>query len=112
MSNSVQQSFPDTDQRLAQGLKALAHPARLAIVRLLAERNECVCGDIVDDLPLAQSTVSQHLKALKEAGLVRGTIEGRSTCYCLDPEALSNLEADLAALFDDLDLSSFPNSCC
>lgn len=105
-------SFADADQRLAQGLKALAHPARLAIVRLLAERDECVCGDIVDDLPLAQSTVSQHLKALKEAGLVQGTVEGRRTCYCLDPEALSDLEKDLASLFDDLDCSSLPDNCC
>jgi ArsR family transcriptional regulator len=102
----------DTDWGLAESLKALAHPARLAIVRLLAERDECVCGDIVDDLPLAQSTVSQHLKALKEAGLVRGTIEGRTTCYCLDPEAMQALNEDVSAFFDELSLSPDAKNCC
>ena len=105
-------SFSDAQTRLAQRLKALAHPARLAIVQLLAERDECVCGEIVDDLPLAQSTVSQHLKALKEAGIVQGTVEGRSTCYCLDPSVLSELQGTLEAFFDDLDLSPPTNTCC
>ncbi len=104
-------SFSTRQQRLAEGAKALAHPARLAIVRLLAERDECICGEIVDDLPLAQSTVSQHLKVLKEAGLVRGTIEGRRTCYCLDPDALLALKADLGAFFEDLDLSTSATAC-
>ncbi|MFB6273996.1 MAG: ArsR/SmtB family transcription factor [Salinibacter sp.] len=112
MSASTAQSFTDEEQRLAAGIKALAHPARLAIVRLLAEHEECICGEIVDDLPLAQSTVSQHLKALKEAGLVQGTVEGRRTCYCLDPDALAALEEDLSAFFDTLALSSFPSDCC
>ena len=105
-------SFSDAQCQLAQGLKALAHPARLAIVRLLAERDECICGEIVDDLPLAQSTVSQHLRALKEAGLVQGSIEGRRTCYCLEPEAMSALGDDLDALFDTLNFSSHPTNCC
>ena len=104
--------MPEVDGRLPFWLKALAHPARLAIVRLLAERDECVCGEIVDDLPLAQSTVSQHLKALKEAGIVQGTVEGRSTCYCLDPSVLSELQGTLEAFFDDLDLSPPTNTCC
>lgn len=112
MSVSAEQSFPNGHQSLARRLKALGHPARLAIVQILAEREECICGEIVDDLALAQSTVSQHLKALKEAGLVRGTIEGRRTCYCLDPEALSALDEDLAGFFDALDLSSSPTTCC
>lgn len=111
MPTTADSSFADTDRRLAQTLKALAHPARLSIARLLAERDECVCGEIVDDLPLAQSTVSQHLKVLKEAGLVQGTVEGRRTCYCLDPEVLSALEADLDGFFDALDLSS-SSPCC
>lgn len=106
MPTTADASFSKTDRRLADRLKALAHPARLAIVRLLAERDECVCGEIVDDLPLAQSTVSQHLKALKKAGLVQGTIEGRRTCYCLDPEALSALVQDLDVFFRTLDRSS------
>jgi len=112
MSPATDVAFSDTDRRLAQHLKALAHPARLAIVRLLAERDECVCGEIVDDLPLAQSTVSQHLKALTEAGLVQGTIDGRRTCYCLDPEALVALEEDLGGFFDDLDLAAYADDCC
>ncbi len=111
MSVTADASFSDTDRRLADTLKALAHPARLAIVRLLAERDECVCGEIVDDLPLAQSTVSQHLKALKEAGLVQGTVEGRRTCYCLDPGAVAALRDDLDAFFDDVDPSSLSPSC-
>lgn len=102
MPTSAESSFTQSDRRLADRLKALGHPARLAIVRLLAERDECVCGTIVDDLPLAQSTVSQHLKALKEVGLVRGTVEGRQTCYCVDPEALLALREELSTFFDDL----------
>jgi ArsR family transcriptional regulator len=105
-------SFSAAQTQLAHQMKALAHPARLAIVRLLAERDECVCGEIVDDLPLAQSTVSQHLKALKEAGLVQGTVEGRSTCYCLDPEAVSALQDEIGAFFGGLSLSELPSDCC
>jgi ArsR family transcriptional regulator len=105
-------SFSDTQVRLAGRLKALAHPARLAIIEILAERDECVCGEIVTDLPLAQSTVSQHLKALKEAGLVQGTVEGRSTCYCLDPEVLSALEEEVGAFFEGLSLTEpSPDHC-
>lgn len=105
-------SFSDPETQLARGFKALAHPARLAIVRLLAERDECVCGEIVDDLPLAQSTVSQHLKALKEAGLVQGTIEGRRTCYCLDPEAVARLVEDQDAFFESIEYSSRSATSC
>jgi ArsR family transcriptional regulator len=112
MATRTDGSFSAPQTQLAGRLKALAHPARLAIVRLLAERDECVCGEIVDDLPLAQSTVSQHLKALKEAGLVQGTIEGRSTCYCLDPEAVSALKDELGAFFEALSGSNLPSDCC
>jgi ArsR family transcriptional regulator len=79
-------------------LRAIAHPARYRIVRLLAQRQACVTGELVDELPLAQSTVSEHLKVLKDAGIVRGTIEGPNTCYCLDPEALRWLKREFAAL--------------
>jgi ArsR family transcriptional regulator, arsenate/arsenite/antimonite-responsive transcriptional repressor len=89
---------------LADQLKALAHPARLEILRVLASRRRCVCGQLVEVMPLAQATVSQHLKILKEAGLIRGEIEGRNSCYCLDPrgiaavrEALEDLLGELAA---------------
>ncbi len=90
--------FPEADQRLADVAKALGHPARIAILRLLAKRGTCICGEIVEDLPLSQSTVSQHLKALKEAGLIRGEIEGPRTCYCLDAEAFEAAAAALSAL--------------
>ena len=81
-------------------LRAIAHPARFRIVKLLAQRQACVCGDLVDELPLAQSTVSEHLKVLKDAGIVRGTIEGPNTCYCLEPEALAWLQREFGALSD------------
>ena len=80
------------EQRLAALCKALAHPARVRIVRLLMTVDTCVCGDIVEKLPLAQSTVSQHLKVLKDAGLVKGEIEGPRTCYYLDRSALKDLK--------------------
>jgi ArsR family transcriptional regulator len=102
--------FLDENRRLARSLKALAHPARLAIVRLLAERDGCICGEIVDDLPLAQSTVSQHLKALKGAGLVQGTVQGRSTCYCLDREAVAAVAEEVDQLFASL--SPEGPACC
>jgi DNA-binding transcriptional ArsR family regulator len=69
---------------LAKYARALSHPARIAILQLLIKKNSCICGDIVEDLPISQSTVSQHLKALKEAGLIKGEIEGTSVCYCID----------------------------
>lgn len=88
--------FTDTDNELAKLAKALAHPARVAILKELARRNVCVCGEIVDVLPLAQSTVSQHLKELKAAGLISGTVEGVKSCYCINWEALARLKALLS----------------
>lgn len=82
----------EADQRLAELAKALGHPARVQILRLLLARNSCICGDIVDELPLAQSTVSQHLKILKAAGLVQGEIDGPRVCYCVRPEGLAELK--------------------
>ncbi|MCC6752701.1 MAG: winged helix-turn-helix transcriptional regulator [Saprospiraceae bacterium] len=76
--------FSDTENRLAQFSKALGHPARIAILRLLLKRDRCICGDLVSELPLAQSTISQHLKALHRAGLIRGEVSGPATCYCID----------------------------
>jgi DNA-binding transcriptional ArsR family regulator len=76
--------FTLKQNKLAKYAKALAHPARIAILKLLATKQTCVCGDIVDDLPLSQSTVSQHLKELKDAGLIKGDIEGTKVCYCID----------------------------
>jgi predicted transcriptional regulator len=78
--------FTNKQNELAAMAKAIAHPARIAILQQLAKTNSCICGDLVDDLGLAQSTISQHLKELKNAGLVQGTIEGVSVCYCIDPK--------------------------
>ena len=80
-------------RRMSAICKALAHPVRIHIVAHLKQLNRCVCGQIVDSLPLAQSTVSQHLKILKESGLVRGVVEGPRTCYCLDPEIVAEFKA-------------------
>jgi ArsR family transcriptional regulator, arsenate/arsenite/antimonite-responsive transcriptional repressor len=80
------------DVELARLAKALGHPARVAIVRMLAEGGECVCGDIVSRLPLAQATVSQHLKVLKQAGLIQGEIDPPRVCYCIQPETLKRLQ--------------------
>lgn len=77
---------------------AIAHPARIQIVRLLIGREACVCGEIVDQLPLAQSTVSQHLKILKESGLVQGEVDGPKVCYCINVEHLEKLKAFVAGL--------------
>lgn len=82
----------DADEELAALAKAIGHPVRLQIVRLLATRTACVCGEIVGLLPLAQSTVSEHLRILKEAGLVNGEIDGPRVCYCLEPEGLARLK--------------------
>jgi ArsR family transcriptional regulator len=80
--------FRSDEQQFAAYAKALAHPARVAILKLLLKKNDCICGDIVDQLPLAQATISQHLKELKSAGLIQGTIDGPRVCYCVDHEAL------------------------
>lgn len=84
---------PEADEELAELAKALGHPARVQILRLLVRKNACICGEIVDELPLAQSTVSQHLKVLKECGLIRGEVDGSRTCYCVEPRALRRLKA-------------------
>ena len=86
------------DERLAALARALSHPARVAIVRHLATRGTCVCGQIVDVLPLAQATVSQHLKVLKDAGLVQGEVDGPRTCYCVNPETLKRFQSLVASL--------------
>jgi ArsR family transcriptional regulator len=91
--------IPNTvDTATALMCKALGHPARLAILRQLLYEDRCICGRIVEVLPLAQSTVSQHLKVLKDAGLIRGDVEGPKTCYCADRTRLADLANALAAL--------------
>lgn len=88
----------EANNRLAALAKALGHPARVAILRMLGRRSTCVCGEIVEELPLAQSTVSQHLKILKEAGLVRGAVDGPRVCYCIEPGAVALLKGLVAGL--------------
>lgn len=87
-----------TAEELARLAWAVAHPARVRIVRLLLNRSACLCGEIVDELPLAQSTVSQHLKILKESGLVQGEVDGPKVCYCINPAKLRELKALIANL--------------
>jgi ArsR family transcriptional regulator len=88
--------------RLARMFKALGHPARVEILRMLAQRGTCICGEIVDELPLAQATVSQHLKALKEVGLIRGEIDGPAVCYCVNQDALDAMNAETMAYFSSV----------
>ncbi len=88
----------DADQELARLAKALGHPARVRILRLLTRRNACFCGEIVDEIGLAQSTVSQHLKIMKDAGLVQGEIDGPRVCYCLSPRVVRRLKALIGSL--------------
>lgn len=105
-----------TDKYTAQQLglslyaKALAHPARLAIINYLLEKKDCVCGDIVEELPIAQATVSQHLKELKKAGLIQGTIQGPKTCYCLNVDVWQNAQTEFNALFASIERHK--TTCC
>lgn len=86
------------EQELADLCKALGHPARIRIMRTLLEQTSCICGDIADKIPLAQSTVSQHLKHLKDAGLIQGEIDGPRVCYCIDDQRFKRFRVLLAEL--------------
>lgn len=100
------EGFTKNQIELAAIAKALAHPARIAILQYLATKGTCVCGDIVDELPLSQSTVSQHLKELKNAGLIQGNIDGPSVCYCIDEKVWMKAKDELGNLF-----KSYVNCC-
>lgn len=91
--------FTEKQNKLASMMKALAHPARIAIIQYLIKTNACICGDLVAELGLAQPTISQHLKELKTAGLIQGTIEGTSVCYCIDPKTWALYQKELGVLF-------------
>ncbi len=91
-------------------LKALAHPARIAIVEFLLTVDNCICGDIVHELPLAQATVSQHLKELKKAGLIKGNVEGNTICYCLDEKNISLLKSYFSNILGQID--DRKTNCC
>jgi len=94
------EEFTKTQNELAVLTKALGHPARIAILQFLIKTKSCVCGDIVDELPLSQSTVSQHLKELKNAGLIKGDIDGPSVCYCIDEKAWNRAKKMIGDLFE------------
>ena len=94
--------FRAKDRKLAAIARALAHPARIAILKTLARRDECICGEIVDVLPLAQATVSQHLKELKSLGLIKGQVDGPRSCYCIDRDTLNEIADDFKSLFNEL----------
>jgi len=102
--------FEIKDTRISRIAKALAHPARVAILRELSRRNECVCGHIVDVIPLAQSTVSQHLKELKNAGLIRGEISGPRSCYCINAKAIQEYLQVLDSFFGEFKPNDLPNN--
>ncbi len=103
--------FTQKEQHLAAFAKAISHPARIAILKVLANNNECVCGEIVEVLPLAQATVSQHLKALKEAGLINGSVEGPKSCYCINWKAFDQFKSEFDLLFNNLKINN-SKSCC
>ncbi len=94
--------FSQREQDLANFAKAISHPARIAILKVLAQKNECLCGEIVEVLPLAQSTVSQHLKELKTAGLITGETDGPRSCYCINWKAFEKFNSDFNSLFQKL----------
>jgi ArsR family transcriptional regulator len=92
MGASKTDQFSKRENDMAQLFKALAHPARIAIVEYLLSVDTCICGDIVDHLPLAQPTVSQHLKELKQAGIIQGSVEGTAICYCINEKTMQKIQ--------------------
>ena len=111
MATPKNDEFTEKEQDLAAFAKAISHPARIAILKILAEQNECICGKIVEVMPLAQSTVSQHLKELKNAGLIDGTIDGPRSCYCINWKAFEKFNAEFNSLFSLLKIQN-ERSCC
>ena len=101
--------FTEEQNKLSTLLKAMAHPARIAILQQILKANACICGSLVDELGLAQPTISQHLKELKNAGLIKGTVEGVSICYCINPEVWNDLKEQLSVFFE---LYNLNQSCC
>lgn len=110
MGASKTEHFSDRQNSIAVLARALGHPARLAIIDYLLKVDACICGDIVNELPLAQPTISQHLKELKNAGLIKGTVEGNAICYCINEKAVEKLQA----YFEKITVSLLrkKNSCC
>lgn len=109
MGVSKTEQFTEHQNEMAQLMKALAHPARIAILEYLLSVDACICNDIVDEIGLAQPTVSQHLKELKNVEIIKGEIEGKSICYCINPIKLKKMERFLQNIFKIIDKQ---NSCC
>ena len=107
MGASKSDFFSEQQNELATLFKAISHPARIAIIQYLLTVDTCICGDIVNELPLAQPTISQHLKALKNAKIIQGTIEGTAICYCLNPETIERMENYFGSISIQL-----KNKCC
>lgn len=103
------ESFTKEQNRLAILAKAIGHPARVAILEYLLQHQVCICNDLVDELPLSQSTISQHLKELKQAGLIKGEIDGPKMCYCIDEKVWQEIREMMTKLFN---LKSNKNNCC
>ncbi len=110
MGASKTDHFTDQQNSIATLAKAIGHPARVAILDYLLKVDACICGDIVNELPLAQPTVSQHLKELKNAGLIKGDIEGNTICYCINEKALDQLQSYFARITKKLEKKK--NNCC
>lgn len=102
--------YTEEQNQVAAYAKVLGHPARIAILQELIERNSCVCGELVSEIGLAQATVSQHLKELKNAGIIKGEVEGTSVCYCIDTEKWNEVKKVFTALFGSLKKGKF--KCC
>lgn len=115
MTYAKTSAFTDEQQQLARVAKALAHPARVAIIQLLASKRTCISGDIAAELPLSRTTVSQHLQELKALDLIRGEIEGLTVCYCLNTELLRRVHEQFSAFFVEATASAADapsSSCC
>jgi DNA-binding transcriptional ArsR family regulator len=112
MAFSKKNSFEKRQARIAAFADALSHPARIAILETLAKKKNCVCGEIVDVMPLAQSTVSQHLKELRELGLVRGEVDGPKSCYCIDVENWRSMVKEVDTFFALIDNNTSDKECC
>lgn len=106
MGVSKTELFSAQQNRIAKMAKAIGHPARIAILEYLIKKGSCVCGDLVLELPLSQATISQHLKALKEAGIIQGNVDGVYRCYCINQKACSSLINSVSQLFSKL------KNCC
>jgi DNA-binding transcriptional ArsR family regulator len=110
MGITKSENFTQEQNDLATLAKAIGHPARIAIIQYLIKVNSCICGDIVNELPLSQPTVSQHLKELKNAGLIKGNIEGNAICYCLNEEGFKKIENFFLAI--NTFFTTIKNNCC